>query len=240
MDRIAPETTLSEAGVRDGDELRVAVQAIAGNTIPGLWRESVLRARAQIRQYAAANPGFVIAEVDNEYIPTAYVVEFTADGFEPPDDLDARPLVPKLRSEHRVEIMLPTQFPIQPPIALWLTPIFHPNVLDAPYAGVPAGFVCLAPLMDNYRLDLHFGELCQALVDIAAYRRYEAGALGDADEMGYLNHAAARWAREEGRTAIVAHGGVPMTAAVDEPEHRPLEIRPLEEWADRDQWDDEC
>lgn len=239
VDRIAPETTLSEAGVRDGDELRVAVQAIAGNTKTGFWLENVLRVRAQIREYEAANPGFVIAETNDEYLPTVYVVEFAADGFEPPDDLDARPLEPKLRSEHRVEIMLPSEFPIQPPIALWLTPIFHPNVLAAPYAGVPAGFVCLGPLMDDYQPNLHFGELCQALVDMAAYRRYDAGAPGDADAMGYLNRAAARWAREEGQTAIVARGGVPMTAAVDEPEHRPLEIRPLEEWADRDQWDDE-
>jgi ubiquitin-protein ligase len=232
-ERLAPDLPLSAAGVEDGDELRVAAEATAGSGAPGLFREGVLRARAQIHRYEKEHPGFVIAETDDDYLPYRYIVEFSERSFAPPPDLSRRPLVPLAASEHRVEILLPADFPVGAPHAIWLTPIFHPNITDRQIGPYRSGLVCLGALMDAYRPDLDFAELCRMLVDMAAYRRYDARLSEDEDAEGYLNKDAARWAREEGQEAIRAIAGAPMPPPVtedDERPRRPLDVVALDDW----------
>ena len=130
-ERVDSDRTLSAAGVQDGDELRLATEATAGAGT-ALWRESVLRAREQIHQYATEQPGLRHRRDRRPNLPTRYTVEFHALGFAPPLDPEARPLKPRLQSEHRVMILLPASFPVGPPIAVFKSEIFHPNVLAAP------------------------------------------------------------------------------------------------------------
>jgi hypothetical protein len=238
-DRLDLGRTLSDAGVQDGDELRLATEATAGRVPPALWRESVLRAQLQINQYARNHPGFVIAETDDPNLPTRYTIEFTARGFAPPTDPEAWPLSPPLQSEHRVVIVLPADFPVRAPAAVFLTEIFHPNVLAAPVKMTPKGFACLGALQDAYRPDMDFGQLCQMLVDMASYQQYETREMREADGEGYLNLAAARWARSDaGQQRIADRGGarMPIPAGEDDAEKKaarslPLDIRPLDnEW----------
>ena len=96
--------------------------------------------------------------------------------------------------KHEVFIKLSVNFPMQAPKVFWQSPIYHPNV-DA-----KTGKVCLGVLEEKYRPGLDFGQLCQMLVDIAAYHNYEV--------REYYNQEAAQWARsEEGQMAITARGG---------------------------------
>ena len=242
-DRLDLSHTLGDAGIANGDELRLATEAIAGTVTPALWRTSVLRARAQIYRYASNHAEFFIVDTDDDNLPTRYTVEFTARGFAPPVDLEAWPLKPRLQSDHQVEIILPADFPVRPPAAIWLSDIFHPNVLAAPFGNAPKGFACLGALTDAYRPDLDFGELCQMLVDMSQYRRYETRQTGEDDGEGYLNVVAARWARTDAcQHRIIDRGGVPMAEMpnFDEKEDSMaslLDIRPIEE--DWEKYEDE-
>jgi len=233
-DRLDPGSTLSAAGVRSGDELRLGTDATAGAG----WREGVLRVRAQIHRYASSHPGFVIIETDNNDLPTRYTVEFGARGFAPPPDPDAWPLNPPLQSEHRVDIILTADFPRTPPLAVFQTEIFHPNVLAAPVGKVPKGFACLGALTDSWLPDLDFGQLCQMLVDMAGYRHYETREQGHEGGEGYLNVPAARWARSEaGQERIADRGGIRLSDQADQDDKEDmtsrLDIRPID-----DDWDD--
>jgi hypothetical protein len=236
-DRVDAGRTLSAAGIQDGDELRLATEATAGAGT-GLWREGVLRAREQINRYAQSNPDFVIVETDEPNLPTRYTVEFHARGFAPPLDPEARPLVPRLQSEHRVMILLPANFPVGPPVAVFMSEIYHPNVLAAPVGPAPRGFACLGALTDSYRPDMDFGQLCQMLVNMAGYREYEPRDLREDDSEGYLNRPAARWASSEaGQQRIADRGGLRLAELAgrtgpDQAKEQRLDVRPLDERAE--------
>jgi hypothetical protein len=234
-DRIDAGRTLSAAGIQDGDELRLATEATAGAGT-ALWRESVLRAREQVHRYARSNPDFVIVETDDSNLPTRYTVEFHARGFAPPLEPDAQP---RLQSEHRVLIGLPANFPVGPPIAVFRSEIFHPNVLAARVGPAPRGFACLGALTDSYRPDMDFGQLCKMLVDMAGYRDYEPRDLReDDDSEGYLNRPAARWASSEaGQQRIADRGGLRLAelagrTGADQDKEQRLDVRLLDERAE--------
>ena len=113
-DRLDSNRTLSDAGVQDGDELRLATEAVAGAGT-ALWRQSVLRARTQIRRYARDHPGFVIVETDD--VQPADAVHGRVPrrwGSRRRPISEARPVNPRLRSEHRVRIGLPAELPGRP------------------------------------------------------------------------------------------------------------------------------
>ncbi|MBV9448171.1 MAG: hypothetical protein JO345_19990 [Streptosporangiaceae bacterium] len=230
-DRLEPAHTLSAAGLQDGDELRLDTEATAGRGT-ALWRTSVLRARAQIHQYASKHPKFVIVETDDVNLPTRYTVEFPARGFAPPLDLETWPLSPRLQSEHRVTIMLPARFPVAPPLAVFESEIFHPNVLAVQKGPAPKGFACLGAVTDAYRPDMDFGQLCQMLVDMAGYRQYEPRDMSEEDSEGYLNRPAARWASSEpGQQRIADRGGLRLAEVSGKDDGAPprLDIQPLDQ-----------
>jgi hypothetical protein len=222
--RLDPDHTFHDAGIREGDELRIGFEATAGVS-PRLWQEAVLRVWAQIRRYANEHPGFRVVDTDDDQLPTWYLLEFEAPGFAPPSDSRADSLEPKSISQHKVEIGLPADFPVRAPIVIWRTPIFHPNVLPAPQGPMPAGLVCLGPVMDDYRPNLDFGELCNLLVDLPGYRAYKT-MIGDDRE--FFNAAALQWARtENGQTAIRDIGGQPLPSDKPPTRPRPLELGPV-------------
>ncbi|MEU7527437.1 effector-associated domain EAD1-containing protein [Saccharothrix sp. NPDC042600] len=202
--RLDPNQTLHEAGVRDGDAMQVAAQATAGST--QRWQQWVERASAQIEAYARRHDEFDIVKTNSRQLPTQFTIRITTTGFALPEDADPYRPEPVEVGQHEVLIALDREFPREAPLVLWQSPVFHPNIARLP-GPLPKGAVCLGALMDAYRPDLDFAELCGMLVDIAGYRNYE---VLDPDEEGegYFDRQAARWARSAaGQDAIEAIGG---------------------------------
>jgi hypothetical protein len=184
--RLQSDQTLHDAGVRPRDTLSVFPERRAGSVNPLLRAESLTIVRNQIVDFARTHPGFEV-EANSVDIPTEYLFRFQAPGFEPGTPL-------RLIDRHEVLLVMPPEFPVKAPQAYWQHELFHPNVDAA------TGLVCLGVLAESYRPGIHFGTLCQMLVDMASFRNYEI------DE-GY-NEDAARWAAsDEGQQAIRAIGG---------------------------------
>ena len=213
--RLDPRQTLHDAGVRPGAVLRVHPERTAGAVNPLVREEALARVRRQVLDYAAAHPGFSVA-ANSPVAPTEYVFRFDVPGFAPPADPGAPPR-PSLH--HEVLIYLPPDFPLAAPEAWWQTDIFHPNIHP------PTGKLCLGALEKHYRPGLDFGELCQMLVDIAAYRLYSP------EPGNNLDPEASRWALSaEGQRTIEASGGISVLGRLvfeGRPE-RQLRLRPLD------------
>ena len=218
-DRLAPDRTLEEAGVTERDELHVLPESTAGRAIDQFRLDALKRVRNEIEEFAEdSHGGFRIIDKDDPYLPTIYQVEFAAAGFGPPDDLTVSPeeLKPPERDIHLANIYLSQSFPFKAPWVVFGSPIFHPNVLPDRRDQIPAGWLCIGALGDeSFRPDLDFYELCQLIIDIAAYRNYGAIQHGVYDEHGFLNRPAALWAQsEQGQEQILARGGRPIRAVL--------------------------
>lgn len=173
--RLSPKATLHDAGVRDGDHLRVGFQATAGAVNPVDREEALFRARNQVVSFARAHPGITV-RANSTLMPTEYEVEFRQRSFAPNPDGGGQPI--ETDGPHVVLIQLGAEFPMTPPRVYWLSQIFHPNVsptYDRPRVrdepGV-RGLVCLGLLGEAYQPSMNFGELCQFLVDMAGFRNY--------------------------------------------------------------------
>lgn len=199
--RLNPDDTLHEAGVRPHNTLRVHPEAQAGAVDPFLRYESLALVRNQIRDFARANPGFRV-QANSAEVATEYLFRFDAPSFapgEPPVPID----------HHEVLLILGPDFPMEGPLAFWQHPIFHPNV------AADSGVVCLGVLRESYRPGLHFGEVCQMLIDMAAFRNYVV-------HEGF-NAEAAQWAvSPEGQAAIVARGGRSLLELYGTEVNRPI------------------
>ncbi len=201
--RLNGDDTLHKAGIRNGSRMRIGVEARAGALNPKDRQEALQRVRNQIVAYARAHPGFQV-RANSNLLPTEYELEFVQPSFgpgaAPGDD-------PVAVDRHVVLVQLGPEFPETPPLLFWLTPIFHPNVFpnyDSDQAReheAQQGLVCLGALAESYTPSLDFGELCQILVDMAAFRNYslleESGrldAFGRRELVGnYYDRAAAEW-----------------------------------------------
>ncbi len=184
--RLLSQDTLHDAGVRPFDLLSVFPERRAGSVNPFLLTESLAMVKNQILEFAGNNPGFEV-QANALDVPTEYLVRFRAPGFGPGSP-------PRRIDEHEVLLVMPPDFPVKAPEAYFQREVFHPNV-DA-----KTGIVCLGVLAESYRPGLHFGTVCQMLVDMASFRNYELGE--------FYNPEAAAWAASpEGQAAIVAIGG---------------------------------
>ncbi|TQS46762.1 hypothetical protein FL583_00325 [Cryptosporangium phraense] len=205
--RLNSQDTLDDAGVRDGDRVRLGVEATAGSINPLDRQDALFRARNQLMAFADSRPD-VSVRANSTELPTEYEIDFVARSFAPgppssgaPDE----PGDPVETSKHQVRIQLPPEFPIQPPLVFWVTPIFHPNVYpnyDGPLARkrpFMRGKVCLGALDELYQPSLDFSELAQVLVDIAGFRNYglfEVGGAVDEEPTvrgNYYDRRAAEW-----------------------------------------------
>ncbi len=202
--RLDPAATLDEAGVQPNATLRVSPETTAG--VDHVLRdEALVRGRVQVEQFLATHPN-VDVESNSEVAPTEYLVRFRARSFGPPESPGGapRPIV-----HHELLVVLPREFPIEAPQVIWQTPIFHPNI------DPQRGGVCLGELTDRYRPGLHFGDLLQQLVDMAAWRNYTANEGYDA--------AAMRWAHTpDGQTAIQE-----LTGGASRATRAPRRLNPL-------------
>lgn len=205
--RLRGDQTLHDSGVRPRDTLVVNPEAVAGAVNPMLRAESLAQVRNQIQEFAAANPWFQV-EVNSTEIPTEYVFSFPARAYA---SIDLTPV-----DHHRVFLQTPADFPLAAPVVFWQHEIFHPNI-EPKY-----GLVCLGALAESYRSGLHFGVICQMLVDMAGYRNYVVSE-------GY-NPEAARWAASPaGQAAIQARGGVTLAAMQQTATATGLRLRRLDE-----------
>lgn len=209
--RLNPHASLRDNRVRDGDTLHMAPEATAGSISPLIRDEALARARSQVLAYARDHEGFEVS-ANATVAPTEYLFAFRAAGWGPPGKGgDPVPV-----DRHEVLLLLPTDFPMKAPVAFWQSPIFHPNIDRG------TGKVCLGVLEDRYRPGLDFAELCQTLVDIAAYLNYEI-------REGYDSEARAWALSPAGQMAIERRGGRSVTRLLlslfDDQVREPLPLR---------------
>jgi len=172
--RLGPESTLHEAGVRDGDRLRVAYETNAGAVNPLYHSEALVRAGNQIRAFVDTHPEITMW-ANAPDLATVYELEFKQSSFGPPPGEGLEPIDIE---DHVVQLDFGPDFPQTAPMVFWLTEIFHPNIYpnyDSPLARKSPprmGLVCLGDLTDAFQPALDLGQLCQTLLDVAAFRNY--------------------------------------------------------------------
>jgi hypothetical protein len=170
--RVDGDSTMHDAGVHDGDTLRVGYQANAGSVHPDEHRAALERARNQLRAFVRSHPGFHV-RANAVQMPTDYELSFRQPslGPDPAGGFD-----PIAIEDHVVLLVLGPEFPRQAPALWWESPIFHPNVAPNYGDGLRepqlAGKVCLGLLADEWQPGRDFGDLCQIVIDMAAFRSY--------------------------------------------------------------------
>jgi hypothetical protein len=236
-ERLPADATLDEARVPDGAHLRVGHEVRAGAVNP-LYREEALAvAGNQIRAFVAAHQGFSMW-ADAPELATVFELEFTRASLGPPPAEGDEPVD---IDRHVVQIELGPGYPTEPPHVFWLTEIFHPNIYpnyDSDAARERPqfmGLACMGDLSDSYRPGMNLGELCQAILDLAAFANYdlfqatgaiefgEDGAARAGTSVNFLDGAAAQWVRDHPDRVNAISGGPPSPESatrrrqVDEP-----------------------
>jgi Effector-associated domain 1 len=174
-ERLPPDVTLHDAGVHDGDHLRVGYQTHAGAVNPQYRHEAIVAAANQLRAFVAGHPGLTLW-ADAAELATVYELEFTQLSIGPRPGPDQEPAE---IDRHVVQVELGPDFPQEAPLVFWLSPIFHPNIFPnyeckaARERPAMKGLVCLGELADSYRPGMDFGVLGQAILDIAAFGNYD-------------------------------------------------------------------
>ncbi len=197
--RLRPEQTLHQAGVRDGDTLRVFPEAIAGLVNPDRRLGALIVDYRDVCALAEADDQITF-EANSDYNPTHYDITFRHTGVM----LDGNREVVRTNN-HRCTIDMPAGYPMEAPIVIWRTPIFHPNIHPS------TGTVCLGVLQQRYTPGVGLGYIVCMLRDIVQYRNY--------DLHSALNGEAAKWAASEAGQEFIRSeeiGGFPK--------EEPLEI----------------
>jgi ubiquitin-protein ligase len=225
--RLDPDESLHDAGIQDGDSMRVGFEATAGSVNPIDHQNALDRVRNEIKAFADGHPE-VYVEANSPLLPTYYTLHFEQDSFGPPAAPGGQPVE---ISRHEVSIELGPDFPETPPACFWQTSIFHPNVYpnyDSDAArDRPAlnGYVCLGDLAESWRPNMDFGELCQLLIDLAGYRNYDLFEVSEQLPGGtpkfkanFFDVQAALWALQH-QEAIEAIGGKRISRVLRVEEH---------------------
>lgn len=209
--RLDMDDTLHDAGIRDGDSLRVGVEGRAGAVNPLDQQDALDRVFHQVVGYAKAHPG-VSVRANRTERPSEYEIDFVQDSLGPPDVEGGEP---RLIREHTLLLQFGEEFPVTPPDVFWLTPIFHPNVFpnyDCEQSRRQPnlqGWVCLGMLNQSWSPATDFGEVLQMLVAIAGYRNYELfGPNGEPNN--FVDRAAAAWVLGHQAEIVDKIGGNPI------------------------------
>jgi hypothetical protein len=234
-ERMRPDQSLHDAGVRDGERIRVGYETNAGAVNPTLRIEALTRARNQLLEFTKASDWDLVANAAE--LATVYEVRFGQTGFAPPPP----PAGPVIVTEHQVRIEFGPDFPQSAPTVYWLSPVFHPNIYpnyecdQARAHPQLQGYVCLGELEEGYQPGLDIGDLCLTLLDIAGFRDYSlqvptgdvvrtAAGLVVAGSGNALDVTAARWVRDN-QDSVAAIGGRRLDPPTAEPARR--RYRPL-------------
>lgn len=194
--RLRPDQTLHDAGVQQEDTLRMLPESVAGAVDPHERLRALVVDQREVLALRDEDPEHIQVEMNADHAPTRYELTFRYAGVKMGD----RGAV-ELIHEHRVEILLPANYPLEAPLVRWLTPIYHPNISRS-------GRVCLGVLEDRYLPRLGLAYIVRMLIDIARYRNY--------DLHGVYDSEAAGWARSgEGQATIEKLDGVPEEQPLD-------------------------
>ncbi len=182
--RLHGNTTLEEAGVQEDDTLHATTYARAG-AIPRERHVAKLRLDYEEMKGLQQRDQRVNFEAEGDP-PFKYRLTFHCRGLAPGEE------GPVWRDSHECEVVLGTDYPVEPPQITWQTPLFHPNVKDSA--------VCLGGVTE--RPFPSFGGMvyiCEMLLDMVQCRNYELH--------GVLNPEAGQWYAEN-QQFLVEHGGV--------------------------------
>jgi ubiquitin-protein ligase len=194
--RLRPDQTLHDAGVQQEDTLRVLPESVAGAVEPHERLRALVTDHREVLALRDEDPEHIKIETNADHAPTHYTIAFGYPGIRLGDDSR-----PQITREHRVEILLPADYPLEAPLVRWLTPIYHPNISQR-------GIVCLGVLAERYLPGLGLAYIVRMLRDIVRYRNY--------DLHGVYNREAADWARSsEGQAVIQQLDGVPEEQPLD-------------------------
>jgi ubiquitin-protein ligase len=107
--------------------------------------------------------------------PDVYHVMLTGSGLALGDDGQLT-----TRNLHRCDIYLHLDYPRRPPVVTWLTPIFHPNILDPERNGG----VCIG----SWSAAESLADLCMRLRDLVTYRSINAQDALNLDAASWVLH----------------------------------------------------
>lgn len=193
--RLRGDQTLDEAGIRDNSTVRVLPESVAGAVNPRDRLRALTVDHREVKALVAQDPQNITLWTNASHTPTLYRITFHYTSFCPGE---RNYTCPDLSTEHRVEIYLPANYPLEAPQVHWKTSIFHPNIhLD--------GRVCLGVLGKRYMPGLGLAYIVRMLADMVRYHNY------DLDNA--FNPKAKEWAEsDEGQAHILAMGGAPKEA----------------------------
>ena len=176
--RLRSDETIQKADIVNGMTLRIYPEAIAGALDANMHQAALIADHRAIRELAEENPYFEYETV-MDFAPTKYTLRLRYRSFiEPPTRSG---ISPKIGSDHSVKVELPANYPFEPPVIYWVTPIFHPNI------NQKRKDVCLGRLGKRYLPGLGLARIVSMLIEIIQWRNYDA-------IVGAYNGEAANWA----------------------------------------------
>lgn len=181
---------LAEAGIRDGDRLRVYTDSVAAAYDPRRREAYLADVQHQLEDLARQDPRFSV----KPNLPLAsdrYEIVLRCHGWAPPEP---PAFAPRPTDEQKFVLLYPAEAPGVAPWVHCEKPSFHPNI-DA-----KTGYVCLGALKESWTPLFGPQELVRMLIEVSEYRNFELD--------GVLNREAAIWAQLNPDT-IAEHGGWP-------------------------------
>ncbi len=197
--RLQGRNTLADAGLRDGDVIRIFPEAVAG-AVDQKDRIRALVADHNDMEALASWNDAIRFTANKTFAPTLYTIDFDVAGFvAPPRDGQA----PAVGKSHKAEILLTAEYPGAAPNVRWLTKIFHPNIHPK------TGDVCLGAIQERYRPSLGLARIVAMLSEMIRCRNY--------DMTSALNAEAAQWmADPDNWPRVEAIGGMPYQGPIKE------------------------
>ena len=194
--RLNGELDVCEA-LEDGDTLRIFPESIAGAVDHKARLRVLIADQNDMTELAERNPA-ISFEANRTHAADRYEVTLRYRSFV---ELPPGAQEPRIGDEHRVEIILGSDYPRRAPFVRWITPIFHPNIHD--------GAVCLGVLQERYLPGLGLTRLVRMLAEMAQWRNFDAfHALENNEEAG-------EWARDpQNFGQIQAIGGHPLQGPI--------------------------
>lgn len=108
-------------------------------------------------------------------LPERYQIEFKILGIA----LEGRKITPQ--KEHRCEAYLHREYPRRPPVVVWQTPIFHPNLLGPDRNGG----VCIG----MWKASESLADLMTRIADLVSYRSFSVGDALDTDAADWVSRS---------------------------------------------------
>lgn len=211
--RLDGNSTAEEAGLRDGDRIRVYTDAVAGGSVDPRSHEAYLNDVQQQLQALARQDDRVLVKPNLPQASDRYEITLTCGGWGTPQ---ATALRPSRTQEQKILVNFPSEAPNVAPVVRWQSDIYHPNV------NPKTGYVCLGALQESWTPLFGPQELVRLLIEVSEYRNFELD--------GVLNREAAIWAQLNPEI-IVEHGGwayqPTLEEKVDDGPEQQLSFEPL-------------